>query len=379
MVSSGHRNKPNHSKKERPKMNATNENVVEAVVVTGTPMVVTVADNEADVNLLAVKGKGKSPVGNGGNGSMEAVADARGTLYRIDPRKLVVLDGWNAREDGERLKGHIEALATSIAEKGVLEPLTAYMLNGSPVISNGHCRYFATMLVIERGGDVKTVPVIVEPRGSNDADRLASQFIRNSGLPLTALEKAAIAVRLSGFGWTNTQIAAVAGLKSEVQVNHLFDIAELPEAVKSLIRANKIATTEARLIWTENDRNPEVVMDLIQRALDEAGAAGKERVTARFVSQAVVKATEEATGETAVAEVTEKAPRGERKVSPLASVKKLFASVYTDEVVMQVDSKNVPIVADGDTEFKEDGKRVTLVRLLLTTEDYDRVRALLNF
>jgi len=118
------------------------------------------------------------------NTQMAALKDMgqRKEFYQIDPRKLQIKSDWNSRDFTDPANiAHVEDLAKSIAENGVKEPLKVYLENDVPYITNGECRYRAVMLCIERGVDIKAVPVLAEDKSGNEADRLFND-IADSGI-----------------------------------------------------------------------------------------------------------------------------------------------------------------------------------------------------
>ena len=89
----------------------------------------------------------------------------RKEYYTIDPRKLQIKSDWNSRDFSDPSNiAHVKDLAESIAENGVREPLKVYLENDIPYVTNGECRLRAVMLLIERGVDIKAVPVMAEDR-----------------------------------------------------------------------------------------------------------------------------------------------------------------------------------------------------------------------
>src|SRR5258706_11506390 len=113
--------------------------------------------------------------------ALKDFADGRSDVYKIDPRKLQIRADWNSRDFSDPANiAHIEDLAKSIAENGVREPLKVYAEGGTPFVTNGECRLRAVMLLIERGTDIKSVPVMGEDRHANEADRLFTEIICNS-------------------------------------------------------------------------------------------------------------------------------------------------------------------------------------------------------
>src|ERR1700761_816896 len=123
--------------------------------------------------------------------AIKDIASGRSDLYRVDPKLIQVKPDWNSRDASDPANAaHITELKASIREMGVKRPLVCYMEAETVYVSDGHCRLAAVMQLIAEGVEIKTVPVMVEDRHSNEADRIFSQIIHNQGKPLTGIEQA---------------------------------------------------------------------------------------------------------------------------------------------------------------------------------------------
>src|ERR1700674_5839547 len=97
---------------------------------------------------------------------IKSLAQGRTDVFKVDPRVLVIKDGWNSRDfnDPENLE-HVDNLAQSIAAVGVKQPLTVFFENGKCYVSDGECRLRGAMRAIEHyKADLRTVPVQTEDR-----------------------------------------------------------------------------------------------------------------------------------------------------------------------------------------------------------------------
>ena len=203
-------------------------------------------------------------------------------LYMWDPRRLREEPGWNARTNTPELRAHLDGLKASIAINGVLEPLTAYQSNEEVVVTNGHCRLRAVMELIAEGHEILSVPVRVEDKTANEADRCLSMITRNSGLPLTPIEKGEVFRRLVAFGWDPARIAERSGI-SVTYVNQCMGYLALPEQVKAKVEQGQVsAPLAAEVARQEGPRAAEVLQEA--QAIAEAG--GKAKVTPKHVAQA---------------------------------------------------------------------------------------------
>lgn len=207
-----------------------------------------------------------------------ALAEGRTDLFRMDPRKIVVKDGWNSRDfDLPENQEHVAQLARSIQEVGVKEPLTGYLSDGEFILTNGESRLRAVMSLIEQGVDVKTVPVQPEPRHASEADHLASQIIRNSGKPFTPIENAKVYAKLMDLGWTAKEIAEKTGMTPE-RVNQIAKLNTVTPKVRKHIQKGEIASTLVQRIQSKAKDAKDVETKVVE-AIKKAKAEGKKKAT----------------------------------------------------------------------------------------------------
>lgn len=206
--------------------------------------------------------------------------------HRIDPRKLTVRPGWNSRnfDDPDNIT-HIEDLSKSIAEKGVVTPIRVNWEDGKAYIINGECRWRACMLLINRGTDVKLVPVIADDRYANDADRLFMQFLENTGKPFTDLERAKNFKTLLDLGWKQEDIAKRAG-KTQGWVSQTLSLLTAPSAIQKMITERKVSPSLAMSAVREHGDNAAAVL---QEGAEAAKADGSGKVRPEHVGKLTIK------------------------------------------------------------------------------------------
>lgn len=214
------------------------------------------------------------------NGSIKNVSEGRSDVYRINPYKIQVEDGFNVRSfDSPDLVDHIDTLARSIAENGVLHPLTLRRKGEVFVVKDGECRLRATIRAIEvYGAEINTVPVCVTARHESDADAVLGIIVENSGLPLDALAKSNVVKRLKAFGWSDTDIANRTAY-SKSYVVKLLEMAGLDEEIKDMIRAGTVSATFALETARSNGFDGEKTLAALSEAQTVAEEKGKARIT----------------------------------------------------------------------------------------------------
>lgn len=233
-------------------------------------------------------------------GGIKDVAEGRSDIYKLRPSDLHIRDGWNARNiDFDPADAEDLALAKSISEVGVKEPLTVVWQESRAYVTNGHRRRAAALYAIAAlGAELKTIPCQTEERYSSEADHVLSMIIRNSGKPLTPLEQARVFKRLIDLGWSETEIARRVG-KSRQWICDLLGLQAAPAEITGMVKAGEVSATLAiQTMATEKGRAAEVLTS----AITTAKAAGKDKATAKHVRQGVVKVDPIVAFDNAVAE-----------------------------------------------------------------------------
>lgn len=218
--------------------------------------------------------------------NIKTVATGRSDVYRLPPELILIKEDWNSRNDNDpENEAHIEALTTSIMEVGVKQPLTVYQDDGKFYVSDGHCRIKAVMRAIERGAEIKSVPVMTEERYSSEADRVFSQIVRNGGKPLAPIEQGRVFKKLLGFGWTVADIAKRSGINAQ-WVREILELQASAVEIQEMVSTGRISSTLAiQTLRTDGDGAVEVLTD----AVKTAEAQGRTRATKKHVAGTVSK------------------------------------------------------------------------------------------
>lgn len=205
-------------------------------------------------------------------------------FYAVDPRKLKVDGNYNVRDlSTPEAKAYLEELKASVIANGVRVPLEVRLDGEDLIIVAGHCRHSAVMAAIDAGHEIKTVPIIPEPKTTNEIERTINLAVSNSGKPLTPMEMAEIVRRLLAFGWQKPQIAQRLGWKSEQTVDQYISLLGADAEVQSMVRNGEVsASTAAGVIKSDGNAASET----LKRARDHAKKSGKKKITAKSVKAA---------------------------------------------------------------------------------------------
>ena len=159
--------------------------------------------------------------------TLKQQAVGRKDIFNLAPESIKYDLSWNERNQSKRIDDHIAALARSITEVGVLQPLTVRMMDGEAWVTDGFCRIQAVHLAIKNGADIKGIPCQAEDRYANEADYVLSMLTRNSGLPFSTIEQAFVVKRLYAYGWSKKDIQAKTGF-SITHINTIEDLLAAP-------------------------------------------------------------------------------------------------------------------------------------------------------
>ena len=187
----------------------------------------------------------------------DAVGTARSDI-RVPIERLVANPNQPRRSFEQ---ADLEDLASSIREKGILQPLIVRMTNGGKYeIVAGERRWRAAQLA-----QLHEVPVLV--REFDDAEVLEVAIIENiQRADLNAMEEAAgFRQLMDSFGHTQEKLAEALG-KSRSHIANLLRLLTLPKDVQALLREGKLTAGHARALITA--QNPsELARQVVKEGL----------------------------------------------------------------------------------------------------------------
>lgn len=195
--------------------------------------------------------------------------EKRTDLFKLDPRSINVVEGFNVRQD----YGNMDALVESIRENGVRVPVKGYKKDGEFFLTDGHRRLQAAILLVGEGVEIR-IPFVTE-KSPSETDRLLDMFLCNDGKSLNAIEQADLVSRLSKLGLENKEIAQKIGV-SVVTINNMMTTSKLPASLKKKIAAKEItATLVLNMIRSKKD----LTVDNIEQHIDNILHPEAEKVT----------------------------------------------------------------------------------------------------
>ena len=219
---------------------------------------------------------------------METNKTTKTDIYKIDPRNIVVKDGFNSREDF----GDIDTLAKQIEENGVLNPISVVPFkdedgNEKYRLIDGERRYRAVMSLLDRGVTIDRIPALFQPKSADQKALLVQQIIRNEGKGFNEMELAIAYKRLLDGGMTKEEIAEkIAGGKHS-KVNYCLGHLNRDERIQKLIADGKVSGVLVRQIYSAHGKDDKdgAVKELLELAervegkIETDGNSKKARAT----------------------------------------------------------------------------------------------------
>jgi len=195
---------------------------------------------------------------------LTAAEDKKGSELRELPIDEIIRDEEQPRK--EFVKEAIEALAASIKEHGVLQPIVVTKEGDKYKIVAGERRWRASKIA-----GLKTMPAIV--RSMDLQKRLEISIIENAQREdLNAIELATAYAKLRAqFNLSIKDIADKIG-KSEGSVNNTLRLLNLPDDVKKVMVDNKLSEGVMRPLVSAD---PVVIEKILPKIVDEGWTARK--------------------------------------------------------------------------------------------------------
>lgn len=223
----------------------------------------------------------------------EVLKASSSDLFKVKPSDITVLPGYNPRVHNRAYFEGVEELANSMVKHGYYQdkPLACFIakVDGEDrlVLQDGHRRHAAVTMAIEKGAQIKVVPVVLKDRSENAVDLTLALLHSNEGQPFTLYEKAVLAKRLKKSGWENKQIAEEFKC-TPAYVGQLLAIAGAPQVIAELVQNGNMSGTEAYRLMLE--QGAEEAAKIAGEGMERAKAAGRTKVTAKDLTPAEHKA-----------------------------------------------------------------------------------------
>lgn len=228
-------------------------------------------------------------------GSAKALFDLGGVsrsnqLLMVTPDLIRPIKGFNPRihdakdpQTGKTYAQELEELKESIRSEGFFldKPISGYPGKddtGDVVyIIDGHRRMEAVNALIEEGVQIDSIPVVLTDSRTDPIKLLIQNVKKNLNRKFTFFETSIQVLRLTNYGKSKADIAALLGL-TEVAVQDCLDLIEAPKAIRNYVKQGRISGTEAlRVLRAKKDpiKALEKIEEMIARAEAEGGPGAR--------------------------------------------------------------------------------------------------------
>lgn len=211
-------------------------------------------------------------------------ATKRADIYQIDPRSIVVVEGFNARKDFD-----LAELKEQIRKQGVLNPVTVIPFKGKDGnekyrLVDGERRYRSVMELLEEGEDIRRIKAMYLPRNTSEEDMYIQQMMRNEGKVFTQIECANLFhLFKEKYGYTQNEIAEKFCKKPSF-VSHCLSLLELNPEIQQKMLSGEISADAVKSIVNSHKDDEKAQVEAVAKAVTEAKAKGRKTATAKDVS-----------------------------------------------------------------------------------------------
>lgn len=220
----------------------------------------------------------------------EIFKTTRRDLLMVDPRNVIVEEGFNSRRDFA-----LDELIPSIVEHGVMSPITVVVTKDDAGeekyrLVDGERRLRATLAAIEQGAEIARIPAMKLTNVIDKSELVIQQLVRNEGKRFTDYENAiAFNTLHEKFGFTVTEIAQkVYGKASQAAyVSQCLSLLTMPEQIQNELANNTISASAVREVVTHVETPSEQVA-AVAEAVENAKTKGKKKATAKDVTNTSV-------------------------------------------------------------------------------------------
>ena len=202
-------------------------------------------------------------------------------VFWVPLAELYVEDGYNIRDVDQ---AHVEEFRDAYMAGEYVPPLTVEVTQQGIKVIDGHHRFAGAKMAAETGLELRLE--VNDITGTSEADKIALMVTSSQGKPLEPLERAKDYARLKAQGWTNDEIAKKVK-RSPSDVANMLALAECPEPIKDMVRGGQMSYVTATELTRQHGTEAEAVA---AKALEEAKAAGKDKVTKKFTEPKAPKA-----------------------------------------------------------------------------------------
>jgi len=259
--------------------------------------------------------------------------------YFMVPVNLIVIND----DNNYRSAKDVKPLADSIAAEGIQNPIKCYKnANGEYVLQSGFRRMAAVKLINSNGKEkIERVPVILEERYANEADRDVHQLLENAHREdATPIEKAKAYQRLiTVHGIEVDEVARRLGETPET-IKRYLAVLQAAQPIRKAMEKGEIGLTAASQIAKKHADDGEAQKKALELAIKASG--GKKKATVKATQKATRVRTQRQTVRS-VENVKDAIMNVEKftKENTLSDELKIRYKAYSDSLYWMLDNEKV--------------------------------------
>lgn len=217
----------------------------------------------------------------------QAISRGVSTLI-FDPRQIEEIPEFNTRDmDSQSTIEYIRGMADAIIANGNEEfpPITIIQHGDKIAVMAGWCRRRAHILAMDEGAPIKGIACFSGGKKKPE-DITLDILTSNSGLPLTAMERAKAIKRLLSFLWTPADIAKKTGWSIST-VSNLIALHDAPDSIIDMVNSGQVSATLATELV--KSKGAEEAEKMLKSATNTAEKAGKQKATKKDLQNVAEK------------------------------------------------------------------------------------------
>jgi predicted transcriptional regulator len=211
------------------------------------------------------------------------------SILIFDPHDLIESGDYNTRDmQAPSTIEYIRGMADAIIANGneAFPPITITQEGDKIAVMAGWCRRRAHVLAMDEGALIKGIACLAA--GKKRPEEITLDILTsNSGLPLSAMERAKAVKRLLAFLWSPEDIAKKTGW-SVSTVRNLITLHDSPDAIIDMVNSGQVSATLATKLVKEKGADKAVAE--LESAIETSAKAGKKKATQGDLERVKTKA-----------------------------------------------------------------------------------------
>lgn len=215
--------------------------------------------------------------------SMRALADQKDSdvtkdnLFKADPRKVKVQEGFNVRFMNKRRRDYIDSMKGAKRQGAIFPAIDVKVVDGEILIVDGHNRHQMDLELIEEGFPVPFI-ICREFRGDEAAQTAHMVGTGRQGLQLLPVESGHGYLRQRNWGWEVKRIAEHSGV-SDTYVENCMMLAESAIEIQRMMAEDLVSAQVVIQVLRRHGKQSPKSLDVLRDLLAKEKDGGGRKIT----------------------------------------------------------------------------------------------------